>query len=68
MTTIYLVTKHKIVNRFRGSYFVAFQNAFEIHDVFYTLDEAKAVAKNKDDKSSKYHYKVKKLVLKAGEA
>ena len=68
MTTIYLVTKHKVVNRFRGSYFVAFQNAFEIFDVFDTLKEAKTVAKNKDDKSAKYHYKVKKLDLKAREA
>ena len=68
MTTIYLVTKHKVVNRFSGNTFIAHQTAFEIHAVHETMNEAKAEAKIKNAKAEKYIYKVKQLVLKAVEA
>jgi hypothetical protein len=65
MTTIYLVTKHRVINRFRGNTFISHYTAFEIHNVYQTMAEAKTEAKTKDAKSEKYIYKVKKLVLKA---
>jgi len=65
--TIYLVTRHKITNRFLWQSFIAYHTAYQICGVFDTLKEAKTVAKNKDSKSKKFVYKVKKLVLKAKE-
>jgi hypothetical protein len=68
MKTIYLVTKHRVVNRFSGNTFISHHTAFEIHGVYETINEAKTEAKVKDNKSAKYIYKVKKIVFKASEA
>jgi hypothetical protein len=64
MTTIYLVVKHRVVNRFSGNTFIAHQTAFAIHDVCETKEEAKSEAKIKNAKAERYIYKVKQLPLK----
>jgi hypothetical protein len=64
MTIIYLVTRHKISNRFLWQSFIAYEKSFQIASVFDTLKEAKTLAKNKDSKSERFVYKVKKIVLK----
>jgi hypothetical protein len=63
MTIIYLVTRHKISNRFLWQSFIAYEKSFQIAGVFDTLKEAKTVAK-KYSKSERFVYKVKKIVLK----
>lgn len=65
MKTIYLVTKHRIVNRFSGNTFIAHQTAFVVHAVYETMQEAKTEAKIKDAKSKKYIYKTRQVAWKA---